>query len=165
MALGAILQTLSKAADLYNSLSTGNNWHNPSRHVNSCWNCNCDHGVNKCKLPKNQACIKTNKKKWEEEKKKSGSGNGGSGSGEKQYERYKFVNRAGSQKPSGSDVEKFTIVDKCTVARVVDGTVPISLLSSLQIHHLLLPHLASHSSLSPEDCKRAAPRTSSTTSS
>ena len=38
-------------------LSTGNNWHFPSGRVNNCWNCNGDHGVNKCKLPKDQARI------------------------------------------------------------------------------------------------------------
>ncbi len=76
---------------LYNSLSTGNNWHIPNGQVNSCWNFNGDHGVNKCKLPKDQARIEANTKKWEDEKKKkSGSVGGNSGSEGKHYERSKF---------------------------------------------------------------------------
>ena len=110
-ALDQILHTLSKATSLYNSLSTGNNWHIPSRRLNNCWNCNSDHGVNKCKLPKDQARIDANKKKWEEEKKKkSGSVSGSSGSGGKHYERSKFGGGSGCQKPSGSGVEKFNNV-------------------------------------------------------
>jgi hypothetical protein len=110
-ALDQILHTLSKATNLYNSLSTGNNWHIPSGRVSSCWNCNGDHGVNKCKLPKDQGRIEANKKKWEEDKKKkSGSVSSSSGSGGKQYDRSKFGGGSGSQKPSGSGVEKFNNV-------------------------------------------------------
>jgi hypothetical protein len=110
-ALDQILHTLSKATSLYNSLSTGNNWHIPSGRVSNCWNCNGDHGVNKCKLPKDQGRIEANKKKWEEDKKKkSGSVSSSSGSGGKQYDRSKFGGGSGSQKPSGSGVEKFNNV-------------------------------------------------------
>ena len=91
--------------------TTPYNWHIPSGCVNNCWNCNGDHGVNKCKLPKSQARMVANKMKWEEEKKKtSGSGSGGSGSGEGPYERSKFGNRTENQKPSGGSVDKFNNV-------------------------------------------------------
>ena len=70
MALGLILSTLSKTTDLYNSLSTRKNWHISTGLVNNCWSCNGDHGVKKCKLPKNQARIEANKKKLEEENNK-----------------------------------------------------------------------------------------------
>ena len=110
-ALGRILTILSKATDLYNSLSTGNNWHIPSGggRAGACWNCNGDHGVNKCKLPKDQARIEANKKKWEEDKKKK-SGSGGSVSGNRQYERSRFGSGGSPQKPSGSGIEKFNNV-------------------------------------------------------
>ncbi len=107
--LDHILHSLSKATSLYNSLSTGKNWYIPSGWVNNCWNCNGDHGVNKCKLPKDQSWIEANKKKWEEEKKKkSGSVSGSSGG--KDYERSKFSGGSGCEKPSGSGVEKFNNV-------------------------------------------------------
>jgi hypothetical protein len=62
-ALSTILAILSKATDLYNSLSTGNSWHIPSGgRVHSCWNCDKDHGANKCRKPKDQARIQANKK-------------------------------------------------------------------------------------------------------
>jgi hypothetical protein len=115
-ALGVILLTLGKATDLYNSLSTGNHWHIPSGRVHSCWNCNGDHGVNKCKEPKDQARIAANKKKWEEEKqKKSGHPGTGSGSGSgrssgNQYERSRFGGKKGNQQPLGSGVAKFNNV-------------------------------------------------------
>ena len=111
IALSTILITLLKATDLYNSLPTGNKWHIPSRRVHGCWNCDGDHGVNKCKLPKDQACIQANKKKWGEEKKrKSGSGNSGSNSST-QYERSKFGDRKRDNKPpGGSGVQKFNNV-------------------------------------------------------
>jgi hypothetical protein len=110
-ALGRILSILSKATDLYNSLSTGNNWHIPSGGgcAGACWNCNGDHGVNKCKLPKDQARIEANKKKWEEDKKKK-SGSGGSVSGNRQYERSRFGSGGNQHKPSGSGIEKFNNV-------------------------------------------------------
>jgi hypothetical protein len=110
-ALSAILTILSKATDLYNSLSTGNSWHIPSGRVHSCWNCDGDHGVNKCKQPKDQARIQTNKKKWEEEKrKKFGSGNGGPSSSN-QYERSRFGGRKTDNKqPGNSGVQKFNNV-------------------------------------------------------
>ena len=103
-ALGIILGILSKAADLYKSLS----WHIPGGGgcVRFLWNYNGDYGENKYKLPKDQACIEANKNKWEEEKKKK-SGSGSHSSGGKQYERSMFGNGGGLQKPSGSGVEKF----------------------------------------------------------
>eukprot|EP00804_Cyclotella_cryptica_P030037 CCRYP_016933-RA/>CCRYP_016933-RA protein AED:0.63 eAED:0.45 QI:0/0/0/0.5/1/1/2/0/311 len=112
-ARGVILLTLEKATDLHNSLSTGNNWYIPSGRVHSCWNCNGDHGVNKCKEPKDQSWISANKKKWEEEKqKKSGHSGTGSGSGSgrangNQYEWSKFGDKKGNQQPLGSGVAKF----------------------------------------------------------
>ena len=109
--LSAIPATLLKATDLYNSLSTGNNWHIPSGHAHSCWNCDGDHGVNKCKLLKDQARIQANKKKWEEEKKKKyGSGGNGSNSGN-QYERSRFGRKKGdSKQPGNGGVKKFNNV-------------------------------------------------------
>ena len=94
-ALDQILRTLTKATSLYNSLSTGNNWHIPSGQVNNCWNCNGDHGVNKCKLPKDQAQIDANKKKRDKEKRKKSGVSNNSGSGGKQYERSRFGGGSG----------------------------------------------------------------------
>ena len=111
-ALTTILAILSKATDLYNSLSTGNSWHIPSGgRVHSCWNCGEDHGVTKCKKPKDQARIQANKKKWEEEKKKKyGSNTEGLSSGN-QYERSRFGGKKPDSKQHGSSgVEKFNNV-------------------------------------------------------
>jgi hypothetical protein len=86
--LEAAKQHLTKSFTLFQKLPTftTHNWLIPSGHVSNCWNCNGDHGVNKCKLPKDQARIEANKKKWEEEKKKkSGSVSNSSGSGGRQY--------------------------------------------------------------------------------
>lgn len=86
-----IKQICAKASTLYSSLQLADKWLNPAGSVRSCWNCGGDHGLSKCKTPKDQARIEANKKKWESERKSSGGGyerkqfGGGGGGGKKKF--------------------------------------------------------------------------------
>jgi hypothetical protein len=68
-----VKQILQEANDLYDSLSTSNQWVGyKSGRVSSCWNCGGPHGVGKCTKPKDEQRIADNRRKFNEEKARRG---------------------------------------------------------------------------------------------
>ena len=62
---------MDKALNYYHNLCTSNKWHIPKGRVSACWNCGGDnHGVDKCKKPRDNAKIASNQKKFMEERQK-----------------------------------------------------------------------------------------------